>query len=88
MHAALDLAGMRSGTILRLELTCDGGLVSHVGLFFTQTLDATPSKTLAKKTLDLLGFGVPYFFQLPQACLLYTSPSPRDATLSRMPSSA
>ena len=25
---------------------------------------------------------------LPCACLLYTSPSPRDATLSRMPSSA
>ena len=25
---------------------------------------------------------------LPQGCLLYTSPSPRDATLSRMPSSA
>ena len=24
----------------------------------------------------------------PNACLLYTSPSPRDATLSRMPSSA
>ena len=24
----------------------------------------------------------------PQLCLLYTSPSPRDATLSRMPSSA
>ena len=24
----------------------------------------------------------------PEACLLYTSPSPRDATLSRMPSSA
>ena len=26
--------------------------------------------------------------QLDQHCLLYTSPSPRDATLSRMPSSA
>ena len=25
---------------------------------------------------------------LPRTCLLYTSPSPRDATLSRMPSSA
>ena len=25
---------------------------------------------------------------LPECCLLYTSPSPRDATLSRMPSSA
>ena len=27
-------------------------------------------------------------YQLNMACLLYTSPSPRDATLSRMPSSA
>ena len=26
--------------------------------------------------------------QPPNTCLLYTSPSPRDATLSRMPSSA
>ena len=26
--------------------------------------------------------------EYPNACLLYTSPSPRDATLSRMPSSA
>ena len=26
--------------------------------------------------------------QFPGPCLLYTSPSPRDATLSRMPSSA
>ena len=26
--------------------------------------------------------------QISEACLLYTSPSPRDATLSRMPSSA
>ena len=28
------------------------------------------------------------YFALIEACLLYTSPSPRDATLSRMPSSA
>ena len=28
------------------------------------------------------------FNELPAGCLLYTSPSPRDATLSRMPSSA
>ena len=26
--------------------------------------------------------------RMPKGCLLYTSPSPRDATLSRMPSSA
>ena len=28
------------------------------------------------------------FFTITYNCLLYTSPSPRDATLSRMPSSA
>ena len=28
------------------------------------------------------------FYVLSETCLLYTSPSPRDATLSRMPSSA
>ena len=27
-------------------------------------------------------------FEVSSGCLLYTSPSPRDATLSRMPSSA
>ena len=27
-------------------------------------------------------------YEIPKPCLLYTSPSPRDATLSRMPSSA
>ena len=32
--------------------------------------------------------GIDYFLFLPHTCLLYTSPSPRDATLSRMPSSA
>ena len=28
------------------------------------------------------------YMDKPYSCLLYTSPSPRDATLSRMPSSA
>ena len=32
--------------------------------------------------------GVPAYDELIYVCLLYTSPSPRDATLSRMPSSA
>ena len=31
---------------------------------------------------------VPTAEEVTKACLLYTSPSPRDATLSRMPSSA
>ena len=37
--------------------------------------------SLSEAHLDLLAAG-------DTACLLYTSPSPRDATLSRMPSSA
>ena len=35
-----------------------------------------------EKTAESLNDGIIYL------CLLYTSPSPRDATLSRMPSSA
>ena len=31
---------------------------------------------------------MPLIFAMTYDCLLYTSPSPRDATLSRMPSSA
>ena len=37
---------------------------------------------------DVLGTGLGVAPCSPQPCLLYTSPSPRDATLSRMPSSA
>ena len=33
-------------------------------------------------------FGIPMGYGGPHACLLYTSPSPRDGLLSRMPSSA
>ena len=39
-------------------------------------------------TLDNLNQTLPLFQSLFNHCLLYTSPSPRDATLSRMPSSA
>ena len=34
------------------------------------------------------GRAEPWRIQVVSSCLLYTSPSPRDATLSRMPSSA
>ena len=34
------------------------------------------------------GLATAYYLAKKHNCLLYTSPSPRDATLSRMPSSA
>ena len=43
-------------------------------------------KSEAKK--DSLKSVVLTFFPHPRTCLLYTSPSPRDRTRSRMPSSA
>ena len=36
----------------------------------------------------IAGDSIPSFTGPASPCLLYTSPSPRDATLSRMPSSA
>ena len=38
--------------------------------------------------LVLAPLSVGVYLTLPQTCLLYTSPSPRDRTRSRMPSSA
>ena len=46
-----------------------------------------PGHTSMSVSLIHLGFA-PYAVQLSDICLLYTSPSPRDRTRSRMPSSA
>ena len=58
------------------EITYDNGLISRPD---EQVLDDTDR------------YGIEIALQLREkydGCLLYTSPSPRDATLSRMPSSA
>ena len=43
--------------------------------------------TVVTKPLSLGAYGL-RIFNTPLPCLLYTSPSPRDGLLSRMPSSA
>ena len=43
---------------------------------------------IANNAGDNLPVGILYFLWHCQACLLYTSPSPRDLSTSRMPSSA
>mgnify|MGYP003324661446 FL=1 len=43
---------------------------------------------IPRKTTIFLLFGIVLFFGLLLICLLYTSPSPRDLSTSRMPSSA
>ena len=51
-----------------------------------ERLSRQRSQSLGGQALPM-GFG-DFFFSPDDPCLLYTSPSPRDATLSRMPSSA
>ena len=61
-------------------------------VFATSAWTFRRSKQLMDNTLKAAHFGNPTnsaeFRDQLWACLLYTSPSPRDATLSRMPSSA
>ena len=45
-------------------------------------------ETGAPENVNIITSGATARFERLATCLLYTSPSPRDATLSRMPSSA
>ena len=52
-----------------------------------RVLEVTDALNQLGRKLDAVRFTDEAFAQ-EQACLLYTSPSPRDRSLSRMPSSA
>ena len=60
------------GSVHRMAAALDGKIQLVAGAFSS---DAKKSKLSGE-------------IMMLDACLLYTSPSPRDATLSRMPSSA
>ena len=69
----------------------------HDAIFLTGQFDDLPGTTFFSMTdVDVVAYQVQEGFvgdKVPGpiegiTCLLYTSPSPRDATLSRMPSSA
>ena len=72
------------------NLACD---LSNDSTCPHKTSPTTSTYTLTLQTCDLAGAGSAGTFDIVVGestitCLLYTSPSPRDATLSRMPSSA
>ena len=74
LKLALDeLANVING---RNQASGVAGLDASSKITNTQLPDTIVSSSSTDLTLD------------PATCLLYTSPSPRDATLSRMPSSA
>ena len=68
-----------------IDLISDIKLIYSTYKFPTKILAASIRTTNHVKQCALLGADIA---TIPIDCLLYTSPSPRDATLSRMPSSA
>ena len=63
-------------------------LQQHFQRTWSLYLTNTGGQMEFQEVLPLLVSGPSMFFFTFRLCLLYTSPSPRDATLSRMPSSA
>ena len=59
--------------------TSEGKVAFHIGLVDGAVEHVTAGKLPRGEKADIT---------ITATCLLYTSPSPRDATLSRMPSSA
>ncbi len=78
-----------SGVVERLSDTVQNALINIVTIFLGLSVGAklVADKFLQPQTLGILVLGV-IAFCVGTACLLYTSPSPRDVAISRMPSSA
>ena len=64
------------------------GLANAFLLGFIESLADFGNPLVLGGNFDVLSTQIFFAIAGAQACLLYTSPSPRDATLSRMPSSA
>ena len=81
-HSTADAIGWRLNGTTFLDKSLEGVSASSTslagGVLNTLTIVAHPEYNQTR-------IGCVAFFD---TCLLYTSPSPRDATLSRMPSSA
>ena len=86
---ALHHAGIRTGSNAGVN---EGILMSAIMRHLTSTTTASAPETRWQQYERVAANGKPFDLnanrQSYKPCLLYTSPSPRDATLSRMPSSA
>ena len=84
--AAKDAQGM-----LEMKISEMDKALASARVIDSSQLDSSKVVVLSKVKIKNLKTGKELTYQLvsqAEACLLYTSPSPRDATLSRMPSSA
>ena len=92
-----NLSHLSTGDLLRMEIANK----SEIGVKAKQIIDEgklvsndiiiNVIKSFFNNNKNLSGYlldGFPRNTEQAKLCLLYTSPSPRDSTLSRMPSSA
>ena len=84
-NAGIQLAGIGNGTAAMAREFSEKFQISYP--LYTDPQRQT-YKALGMKTRLGFSFKTPLYVGRALRCLLYTSPSPRDATLSRMPSSA
>ena len=89
----LPVNGLGTAWFKKIDVKINGTTVSFDGSMYAHRADIANRlsypETVKNVHLSMMGFDeedVP--FDDINNCLLYTSPSPRDATLSRMPSSA
>ena len=83
---SLNLTDADFDTFVEVERNADDDTV-RIGAEGQDVITMNDGLTIAHKKTSLLG-GIATKVKNVISCLLYTSPSPRDATLSRMPSSA
>ena len=92
------IAGLKLNTTIRNNALVQDGMIlsklsgpdsklADAGLF-AKLPDVAPSDFITRLSLNAFSAETNKQFERIDICLLYTSPSPRDATLSRMPSSA
>ena len=86
--AQLGAKGINTVVVKPVEMLLGNKLVAPLTKAGSETLQKAGKFTVSKVVAPLLvsGMSGKIVRQLP--CLLYTSPSPRDGLLSRMPSSA
>ena len=89
MIATVDISHWHEGgeTADRVAAAVDEGL-QRAGFILVTGHGIDPALTQRVRAASREFFSLPDNVKQRYACLLYTSPSPRDGLLSRMPSSA
>ena len=91
--ARTDLSGGLKNIRGQLRVTSSASfgrrhIAPHIAEFLQCYPEVTVHFDLSDSVIDIVEHGFDLALRIGSLCLLYTSPSPRDGLLSRMPSSA